>query len=396
MTASPLSITNVSIEASNILRLEEDASKGDYIDLTDINKVDNKYINDLIEKEYKKRYLEDLDKEIKNIEERNKARIIELNSQNENKLNEQKFAYESQIKDLKRELETKEDEFRARNKEEILKLKEFQNIRSKAKNLYETILFLSPELFKFLNINEKDNINNYSFPQISGICEKQKQYSFNDINVSIVKYENSREVFLRKNGFDYFCLQFEYFFQLANYYTLFMNQQQEKLNRELEKEKSNIESKNIEKNEIIDKKAKEENYEKKEETEINTISEFYQENIELIIDLIKNSINNTLLLLTQNIADLYIMNFSVNLKKMFSSLLSAMKSLNNIRNIISSSFHPLNSIIILICEQIQERYYRIKNKTSSDYAIKFLTSFRDGLIVDILLFNEFLNSFSDL
>jgi len=276
-----------------------------------------------------------------------------------------------------------------KNKKEIDILKEFQNIKSKAKNLYETILFLSPELFKFLNINEKDNINNYRLPLISGICEKQKLYSFNDINISIVKYENTREVFLRKNGFDYFCLQFEYFFQLANYYILFMNQQQEKQNLEQEKVKNNIGTKEIKENEIIEKKSKEEKSETKGEIEIETAFQFYQENIELIIDLIKSSIINALLLLTQYIADLNIMNFSVNLKKIFATLLSAMKSLNNIRNIISSTFHPLNSIIIIICEKIQERYSRIKNKTSSDYTIKFLTSFRDGLIVDILLFNEF-------
>ena len=278
-----------------------------------------------------------------------------------------------------------------KNKKEIYIFKEFQNIRSKAKNLYETILFLSPEIFKFLNINEKDNINNYRLPFFSGICEKQKLYSFNEINISIVKYENSREVFLRKNGFDYFCLQFEYFFQLANYYILFMNQQQEKQNLEQEKEKNDKESKEIKTNEIIVKKTKEIKNETKEEIEINidTVMQFYQENIELIIDLIKSSINNSLLLLTQYIADLNIMNFTINLKKIFATLLSSMKSLNNIRNIISSTFHPLNSIIILICEQIQERYFRIKNKATSDYTIKFLTSFRDGLIVDILLFNEF-------
>ena len=142
-----------------------------------------------------------------------------------------------------------------KNKKEISIFKEFQNIRSKAKNLYETILFLSPELFKFLIINEKDNINNYRLPLISGICEKQKLYSFNEMNISIVKYENSREAFLRKNGLDYFCLQFEYFFQLANYYILFMSQQQEKQNQEQENEKDK-ESKDIKTNEIIEKKQK--------------------------------------------------------------------------------------------------------------------------------------------
>jgi len=279
-----------------------------------------------------------------------------------------------------------------KNKEEIYILKDFHNIKSNTKNLYETNLFLSPELFKFLNINEKDNINNYRLPLISGICEKQKLYSFNDINISIVKYENSREVFLRKNGLHYFCLQFEYFFQLANYYILFMNQYQEKQNLDQEKVNNNIEIKEIKTNEIIETKTKEEKNkinEEKEDIEITKVLEFYQENIEQIIDLIKSSINNVLLLLTQYIANLKIMNFSVNLKKIFATLLSAMKSLNNIRNIISSTFYPLNGIIILISEQIQERYFKIKNKTSPDYTIKFLTSFRDGLIVDFLLFNEF-------
>ena len=32
----------------------------------------------------------------------------------------------------------------------------------------------------------------------------------NDINITFVRFENSKEEFLMKNGLNYFCFQFEY------------------------------------------------------------------------------------------------------------------------------------------------------------------------------------------
>ena len=251
--------------------------------------------------------------------------------------------------------------FYYKNKSEIYKiLSILEKIKNNSKNDYEIILSLSPGLFKFLNINEKDNINNYTIPKISGLCEKQKDFSFNDINITFVKYDFSKDIFLMKNGFNYFCLQFEYFFQFANYYNLFMKK-------------------------IQNQESKEQN------NDLN----FFKENIDICIKLIKNSINIILILLTKDIVDLNIINFSIVLKQIFSTLLSAMKSLNNISNsinIIDSIFHQISGIFIIASEKLEEVYrYLNINKIlieEENNNIKYLISFRDGLI-DFLLTNEF-------
>ena len=237
-------------------------------------------------------------------------------------------------------------------------LKILESIKNNCKNYYEIILSISPGIFKFLNFEEKDNVN-YRIPIISGICEKQREYSFEDINITFVKFDYSKDIFLMKNGLNYFCLQFEYFFQFANYYHLFMNKMQQK---ELDKE-------------------------------INDSMKFYQENIDMFMKLIKISINNTLLVLLKYIVDLRIINFSVVLKQIFSILLATMKALNSISNIIDPIFHQISGIIIIICEKISEIHNYLsmsKNKISLDdnKDLKFLISFRDGLI-DILLTKEF-------
>ena len=65
-----------------------------------------------------------------------------------------------------------------KNKNEICQaFKHLEVIKKNSKNLYEIILCLSPELFKFLKFNEKDIINNYKIPTLSGICENQKNFS---------------------------------------------------------------------------------------------------------------------------------------------------------------------------------------------------------------------------
>ena len=249
-----------------------------------------------------------------------------------------------------------------KNKSEISKeFKNLENIKKQSKNSYEIILCLSPEQLKFLMINKNININKYNVPKISGICEKQEKYFFNDINITFVKYDYSKEIFLMKNGLNYFCLQFEYFYQFANYYMF--NFEKEK-NKEIEKE-------NEKSNEII----------------------FYEKNTDYCMKLIKSSINNILLLLIKFIIDLNIINFSDVLKQIFTTLFAAMKSLNNITTIIDPIIHQLSSIIVIIDEQIKESSYQlsksksISNNSFNDNNTKFFISFRDG-VIDFLLTNE--------
>ena len=247
-----------------------------------------------------------------------------------------------------------------KNKNEIWEaMKIFEIIENKSNNYYEIILCLFPELFKFFNLKDKKSLIQSGIPTLPGISEKQREFIINDINITFVKYDYSKDIFLMKNGLNYFCLQFEYYFQFTNYYLLFKNNNQLKVE-------------NVEKNnEML----------------------FYKENIDICTKLINNSINNILLLLVKYIIDSNINAFSITLKQIFSTLFSTIKALNSICNIIESIFHQLSSIIIIICDQLAEIYRFINlnkniNLLDKNDDIQFFISFRDGLI-DILLTNEF-------
>ena len=233
-----------------------------------------------------------------------------------------------------------------KNKNENAKAyKNLEYIKKECKNSYKCMLFLSPELFKLSNIKENDNIKHFIIPTIPGICERQKDFIINEINITFVRFENSKEIFLMKNGLSLFCLQFEYLFQFAKYYELFLN---DKITGELS----------------FNKDA----------------------SIKLIISII----NNILLLLSKYIIDLKINNFFSELKQIFSILSAAIKSLSKIDSIIDFIFHQLSSIFIIICEQIvlthNMNYGKAKNIYEND--LKFFVSFRDS-IIDILLTKEF-------
>ena len=232
-----------------------------------------------------------------------------------------------------------------KNKNDNAKTDLIYDINKECKNYYKCILFLSPELFKLANIKENDNIKNFIIPTIPGICENQKEYFINEINITFVRFENSKEIFLMKNGLKLFCLQFEYHYQFASYYNLFLK---EKLLGEIT----------------------------------------HGENIEFCLKLIKSTINNILLLLSKYIIDLKISNFFTELKQIFSILITAIKELSSIDCIIDSIFHQLGSIFIIICEQIvltyNINYEKGKKLYEENNDIKFLISFRDS-IIDILL-----------
>ena len=224
-----------------------------------------------------------------------------------------------------------------------------ENIKRNCKNYYKIILFLSPELFKLYQINEKDNLKNLVIPSISGICEKQKEFRLNDFNITFVRFENSREIFLMKNGLYLFCLEFEYLFQFAKYYWLYSE-------------------KSIKENNIF----------------------FFMDYKDNSLKLIKSTINNILIILTKFIIDLKISNFFPELKKIFSVLLYAIKSLTNIECIIDSIFHQLSGIFTIISVQIsninnESETNKILYEEKEDF--KFFIAFRDS-IMDILLSSD--------
>ena len=230
-------------------------------------------------------------------------------------------------------------------------------IKKESKNYYQIILFLSPELFKLSNIKE-DNIHNFIIPTIPGICQKQKDFNLNDINITFVRFENSKEEFLMKNGLNYFCFQFEYLYQFANYYKLFLD--------------------------------------KSKHGTSNILGELSFDDIkETCFNLIKKTINNNLLILSKFIIDFKITFFSSELKQIFSTLLETIKSLNDINCIINSIFHQLSNIFIIVCEQIVLTYNMNVGKSKNIYDenkdVKFLVSFRDS-IIDILLTKDLYNN----
>ena len=241
-------------------------------------------------------------------------------------------------------------------------IKTLEFIKKESKNFYKIILFLSPEIFKLSVINDKKDIKFFAIPTISGICEKQKEFRFNDLNITYVRYENSRETFLMKNGLNFFCFQLEYFFQFGNYYSLFKK-------------------KYLPDSSFIDNESED---------------SFFEENKEICLKLIKSSINSILLILSKYIIDLKISNFFTELKQIFSTLLAVIKIISEIDCIIDSIFHQIGSIFIIICEQINIKHEaytksndeKIKNSFEKDEEIKFFIPFRDS-IIDMLLTKDF-------
>ena len=238
---------------------------------------------------------------------------------------------------------------------------EFSNILAiinqiKNKNIFDILLCLSPDTLKNLYFDEKEGIYKYNLPIISGICENNKNFIINNINVTFIKYEKSRAVFLINNGFNYFCLQLEYFYQFACHYLDLINNNDD---------------------------------------EIKT---FYSNKKVLFFMLIKSTIKNILFILVKYICDIDMLNFTTVLKQIFYTLFSTMLELNKIDNIIDQTFNQLSSTVILIRDKLSELYTaffinpnlkkeNIINLLTENKDIKTYILFRDG-ILDFLLCKE--------
>ena len=240
---------------------------------------------------------------------------------------------------------------------------EFSNIlnilnKIKNKNVFDILLCLSPNILKNLHFDEKEGIYKYNLPIVSGLCENNKNFKINSINVTFIKYENSKEFFLINNGLNYFCLQLEYFYQFACHY----------LN-------------------LITGKRNDENI------------TFYSEKKVLFFTLIKSTIKNILFILVKYIYDIDMLNFTTILKQIFYTLFSTILELNKIDNIIDQTFNQLSSIIIILRDKLSELYTTFNknsNMNQKEIPVNLLnenkdviiyTSFRDG-ILDFLLCKE--------
>ena len=99
---------------------------------------------------------------------------------------------------------------------EINEIKKFltENIENIKCNLY-----LTPEILElyYSMILKNENIDNYNLPEIPNITSEQEKYKIIDMNISLRKNSFIYIDFLINNGFDYFILIYEYYYNLLKF-----------------------------------------------------------------------------------------------------------------------------------------------------------------------------------
>jgi len=96
---------------------------------------------------------------------------------------------------------------------------------SKIKDNLECLLYLHPNMLKYSENKITSCIDDDStrkcFDDImSDYNNKNIKYSLIHLDISILNYENIKNLFINDNGFNYICLQLEYYNQFARYYLL--------------------------------------------------------------------------------------------------------------------------------------------------------------------------------
>ena len=95
--------------------------------------------------------------------------------------------------------------------------KSINSLLKKHFNNFDCSLYLVPNCFiYYYNKNDANKI--YHLPLVSNLCDFQKNYIIKKLNITLSKHNLSMPNFIYDNGFNYFCLQLEYFNQLAQYY----------------------------------------------------------------------------------------------------------------------------------------------------------------------------------
>ena len=83
-------------------------------------------------------------------------------------------------------------------------------------NSFECFLYLTPDLIKYFN---EENGEKNNLPDIGIICPNQQNYGINNLNVTLVKYEQGIINFIMDNGLNYICLLYEYIYQFMQNYS---------------------------------------------------------------------------------------------------------------------------------------------------------------------------------
>ena len=132
--------------------------------------------------------------------------------------------YKNYYFDLKEYYEQLFDFDLKNDKESEEKEKENQEI-SEIKGKIEFLLYLHPNMLNYSENKipseiDSDSTKKQLYRIISDYSNKNIIYSLIHLKISIINYDNIKNLFINDNGFNYICLQLEYYNQFARYYLL--------------------------------------------------------------------------------------------------------------------------------------------------------------------------------
>ena len=208
---------------------------------------------------------------------------------------------------------------------------------------FECYLYLTPDIVRFVKDKKREK---NTLPDICSICPNQKDYIINNINVTLVKYDQGLINFVLDNGLYYICLIYEYIYQFMKNY--------------------------IEKNNRI----------------------FFDDE-KLIFDSITSIFKKTLFILEKVYSEIKVHNLNKSLKKIYMNLFACIKIISKKYFIMDYIINNFFNIIINYCSYISDLLNKTKlnsneyideNNINND--IKINLSFLSGLI-DFLMTPEF-------
>ncbi len=163
-----MSSIKVIVKDQNTIVLEEDAKKGDYIDLRDITTIDAIYIKEIIDKDVERKFQKRLDEQEKSFRKEIESKVKEAKAQEreefnniKEKLNSDNILLKEQLKNI--EEKTKKEEEIKHNKEinkletEINNYKnQIENIKRENENQIQNVILRTKNEFND-KCNAKDN-----------------------------------------------------------------------------------------------------------------------------------------------------------------------------------------------------------------------------------------------
>ena len=196
------------------------------------------------------------------------------------------------------------------NEEFKRKEKSINSLLKKHFDSLECLLYLIPNCFSYFDSNKEISKKNY-IPLVSNFCNKHINYKIKKLNITLSNHFLSINNFINDNGFNYFCLQFEYFNQLIQYYLV---------NKEINKKNFN---------------------------------DIFMNNNNILLNDIISCIKMTLLILGNRGNEI---NLSKAYKQTFMTLFNLLKNLNKIKPIINDIIGDLISLSDIYKSNIYNNY----------------------------------------